>query len=407
MRLFYKKFGLLIIFLALSIIFINAQNSFYSGYGLGSNYPGTTTRMEAMGYSGSAIYDSLSVASYNPAVWHSFYSVSLQGKLNYSTMNSTKREGDFNSANLNGFAVKMPLGNYSGMAFGIKPSYRTRSESHLESTVGFFGDSLGYADHVIAKGGISEFFIGGGYRLTRYISAGLMAKFLFGKYSTQLKTEINSKSYYYNKQNSIKGQQLGAGLFLNVPENYSISLYYDRNINFKYNKKVDHHLGKGDTSNYKSANYPAHIKFGVGKFVSPRLVLTADLNYSKMPGNNADFSFLGKGVNQDSYLIGAGIESRPSPEEYQPSFFENMFYRAGLYYREDGIKVDEEKQLTEMGISLGAGIPFHNNFSRFDFALIYSLTDGFLSQEIGKENKIAINISITSGGLWFFNALRR
>src|SRR6056297_619281 len=115
--------------LLLGISFINAQNSFYSSYGLGKNYQNASVRMEGLGYSGSAIYDSLSTTSFNPALWHSFQTVSLQGRLDYSSMNTTKLNSNYQTAALGGLNVKLPIGNYTGLAFGIKPSYRVNTES--------------------------------------------------------------------------------------------------------------------------------------------------------------------------------------------------------------------------------------------------------------------------------------
>ncbi|MCF7885666.1 MAG: hypothetical protein K9M80_04140 [Candidatus Marinimicrobia bacterium] len=394
----------------LSLISLKAQNSFYYPYGMGKSYINSSTRMEAMGYSGSAIYDSLQVTSYNPGMWHSFNTVSLQGKLDYSSMSSSKINGNYKTTSLEGFTIKMPIGNYSGLAFGLKSLFRVNSKSIITDHVSFFDESLDFENSIIMNGGVSDFFLGAGYRVTEYLSAGLVANFLFGKYSTRIKTEGESSLYYYNKINNIKGRQLGFGLNWDVPDNYAISLYYDRNLDFKYDQIVDYHIGKDDTLDYKSIDYPSNLQIGVKKHIKPGLIATADINYSSLPNSLSQLTVLGSGKYNDAYLIGAGLEKQPS-QEFNPGLLQRMYYRLGGFYRKEGFRPLEEngygQSYTEKGVSLGLGLPFYNDYSRLDISLIYSIADGFLDSEIGKENKITINFEITSGGLWFNNALRK
>lgn len=409
MRLnFFKKIFIVLIIISFFSISI-AQNSFYSKYGLGTNYQNASTRMEGLGYSGSAIYDSLHVTSQNPALWHSFNTVSLQGKLNYSRMTTSKINNNYQTAALAGFTVKMPLGKYSGLAFGLQPSYRVNSESEMSSSQLLSGDSLGYNNHAIIEGGISEVFIGGGYRLTKYLSTGIVLKFLFGKYSSNLKTDLNTRPYYYARERNIKGEQLGLGLFWNVPRNYSISFYHDRNLDFQYNNKVTYYNGTGDTTDYSSIDYLSNYRLGARKYLTSDLVFSADLALSELPQSLMAFNSGLDGSYDNSYLIGFGLEKQPSTE-YNPGFFQRMFYRLGGYYKKDGFKPKNNNftsdQYNEIGISAGLGIPFYNDFSRIDLSMIYSVADGYINPSIGKEKKITINIEITSGGFWFYNALK-
>lgn len=401
----YIKNGLVVILIFLSVNFINAQNSFYSSYGLGQKYMESTTRMAGLGFSGSAVYDSLNITSYNPALWHSFYTVSLQGELNYSSMSAGNTDGQFQSADLTGFTVKLPLGNYSGLAFGVKPLYRTNSETKVTESIDFDNETLGYENDFLTKGGVSEFYIGGGYRVTKYLSAGLVAKFLFGKYSSRLRTEASTNNYYLNSNKSVKGHQLGGGLHWRVPHNYSVALYYDHNLDFQYDSKVAYQFGPGDTTGYKDINFPSRLQLGLAKNIKPNLVLSSDIVLSQMPQSFSDFSIYGQGEYQDAYQIGIGLEQRPSGD-YNATFLESMYYRVGGYYRQGDYAIDSDPP-TEMGISAGFGLPFYNRFSRLDVAVIYSITDGYLASDIGKENKITIDLEITSGGLWFFNALQK
>src|SRR6056297_3494080 len=98
MKKYYIQKIVIVFIILVNLAITRAQNSFYSKYGLGKSYVNSSVRMEALGYSGSAIYDSLNVTSFNPALWHSFNTVSLQGKLDYSNMTTANIQNHYQTA---------------------------------------------------------------------------------------------------------------------------------------------------------------------------------------------------------------------------------------------------------------------------------------------------------------------
>ncbi|MCK4295777.1 MAG: hypothetical protein KAX28_03865, partial [Candidatus Marinimicrobia bacterium] len=75
-----KLLALLILFSTVAF----AQNSFYSSYGFGIESRSLPVRMIGMGNTGSAVEDSLSLNTLNPAFWNGFLSTSLQGQVESS-----------------------------------------------------------------------------------------------------------------------------------------------------------------------------------------------------------------------------------------------------------------------------------------------------------------------------------
>ena len=398
-----KKYFTLVVILIIGLTFLTAQSSNYSSYGIGIEQRASSTRMEGLGFSGSALYDSLSVTSYNPALWYGFRTVSLQGKVQYSNVKASKVSNEIEMGNFEGFSIKMPLTQYGGFVLGLKPSTRANSEVLDDKT----------GSKVKIKGGISELYFGGGYRLTKYLSGGLVSRFLFGKYSYLTNTETSYSKYYFSQHQNIRGNILGMGLFWRKPRNYSISFQYNHPVKVSHSKIIEYNRStksgeqnlKNDTTGYSSLDYPKNIKIGLSKHITKRISVTSDLNYSEkmdtefqIPAEK-DFDYTG------SYLIGMGMERKPS-RRFNAGFLDKLYYRVGAFYENGNIKSKAGKGRIEKGVSAGIGIPFYSGMSRLDISLLYSETSGFLDESIGKEKKLSINVELTSGGVWFSNALK-
>ncbi len=77
-----------------------------------------------------------------------------------------------------------------------------------------------------------------------------------------------------------------------------------------------------------------------------------------------------------------------------------MTYRAGYFFQQLDFQDRSGNNVTEYGISVGAGFPYYGDWGRIDVALRYGQR-GDLSSNPVTEDIFQIYISITGGEKWF------
>ena len=84
--------------------------------------------------------------------------------------------------------------------------------------------------------------------------------------------------------------------------------------------------------------------------------------------------------------------------------FDFFHYRVGFFRRSHYIR-DLQDSLTEMGFSLGLGIPFGLTRNQLDFGIRTSRREGFLSNST--EIITHLSVGLTIGDLWLIKGKRR
>ncbi len=392
-----------IVLLLLSISILMAESSYYSQNELGIMGNALSVRSQGMGQTGGAIMDSISITSENPAFWYNFQTTSLQGFLDYSNQFSEKGENGFRTSNLGGFALKFPVGEYVGVALGLKPEYRTDYTTTNLDSVPFDGEMINFYNKSELKGGISEAFLGFGYKLGSRLSLGAKAKLLFGNYNFYNYTDKNfdnsNDTRYYEKL-KMSGLQTEFGIGWVEKNNFSLGIAYSLHNTFKYRTKIDYNFGPDSSNAHKKVKMPNKFTISLHKKLLKQLYFTTDLYYQ---GEYTDFvnevAFFDEVKSNDSYFIGAGIE-RVHPQRWNSDLWKNFDYRAGIYYRNQPF-YKENSEITDLGLSVGLGVPMNMNQTILDISFQYIRRSGYLEDEIGLETIYKVNFGITTGGLWF------
>ena len=401
-----KLLALLILFSTVAF----AQNSFYSSYGFGIESRSLPVRMIGMGNTGSAVEDSLSLNTLNPAFWNGFLSTSLQGQVESSFLNVP--EVPFNNAlsRFMGFSLKLPITKKIGVAFGLMPETRVHAKNTFVDSTKFIDSFIPYRYSVEALGGISEFFIGGGYRINPQWRVGIKTKLYFGNYINKGSADINNNGTvdsYYNRRVTVNGSQIGLGVaWVDKSGELCLSGYIDQSINFKYKTDYDYFYGPDSTIGFKSLNYPSSYRLGISKKLPMNLRFNTDFRFTKVSSSLFnDFYQFKRTSSKDSYFIGIGLEKLPSDRK-DSKFLAKLFFRIGTYYRTEPFYY-LQKKVEESGVSFGIGVPFRRDLSRLDLAIVAAKRDGFLNEKIGSEKVISLHIGITTGGIWFRKSKRR
>jgi len=381
-----------------------AQSSHYSAYGFGMQSPTPSVRVLGLAGAGSGIRDSLGLNPINPALWNGFYTASLQGQLNTFGL-ATTEQNDWHSLNqFGGFSFKFPIGSYLGFALGIAPISRTDVQrSYLDSLI-FRDNYILYQDDLEIKGGLSEFYSGLGYRITRNLNAGLKLRFIFGDIVYQKLLDLNNNNdidSFYKRRLTVKGTQLGLGMTWEEPENYRIALYVEQDINFQYKKVYNYQYGPDSVSQYQSLPYPALYRLGIYKNIQKNIALVGDIEWCRVQKDIFQkFDIYQNGLAKNGYAIHAGLEKHPS-QSLKRKWWQNLFFRVGGYYKSGLYYKAGFDQPSELGFTTGVGIPYHNNMNRIDIALKYGFRQGFLDEYIGEERILTLHFGITTGGIWF------
>jgi hypothetical protein len=380
-----------------------AQNSFHSQNGYGLTGENGSVRSQGLGNTGGAISDSLSLTSENPAFWYNFETTSLQGVLNTSSLKAEKLNDTYTASGLSGFSLKFPVGEYIGVAMGLTPNFRANFEtSNLHQQV-FDGDTILFANESNLTGGISEAFLGFGYKFGSRLSFGVKSKILFGNYNYNNVTDKgdnNSTDSKYSEKLKMSGLQTELGVGWKQKDNFSIGLSYTIPLSFNYRSKFDFSWGEDQSTENENVKLPSRFTISLQKKLIKQLYFTSDFYYLE------DYSELVEKVgffndikSDNSYYIGFGLE-RVHSKKIEKNLLLNYNYRLGAFYRTEPFYLNSD-QVMDLGITLGVGIPMNFNMTQVDVAFQYIQRTGFLDDEIGKENIYKLNIGITTGGLWF------
>ncbi|MBU1634825.1 hypothetical protein KJ762_09990, partial [bacterium] len=131
-----------IIFLLTCSLF--GQTSYYSTYGFGLSSPGISARYLALGQTGIAIPDSISLNISNPALWDGFMTTSVQGQLGTSSFTTSSGWPGATQTQFLGFSFKFPIGKDAGFAMGITPYTRMKGEISITDSIESYDPKVYY-----------------------------------------------------------------------------------------------------------------------------------------------------------------------------------------------------------------------------------------------------------------------
>ncbi len=382
-----------------------SQISYYANYGFGVESPANSVRILGMGRIGTAVRDSMSLNQSNPALWQGFGSTSLQGQMYTSALSIPDLDFKGRIVNFSGFSFKLPVGKRAGLAIGLAPLSRMKSSVSFADSLIFQDDKFEYNSVVELSGGISELYLGSGYRVSPNLAIGLRANFLFGNYVVRNHTEIDSdidSESYYKRTIAVDGSRISFGLLLSDrSQRYNLAATVEKGNELKRWTIIENNFGPDTTIKSDPINFPTIIKVGINLPIARNLAFNADMQYGIYEEDLFQNFYIFqqfKSDSRNSYAVGIGLERSPR-QELKSTFFQKLYYRCGAYYQTE--PVYQNSGIYEYGVTAGISLPFFYNLNRIDFALTYGLKNGFLSDEIGNEKILGIHLGITTGEPWF------
>lgn len=417
------------------------ENSPYSRYGMGDIVPNQNMVSRAMGGITAGYADFQSINLVNPAALGQIRNTifDIAGEVDVRTLKSNISPDKFTSVNalISYLQLGVPLSSekmlkkkqYWGASFGLRPL--TRINYKIENNTRPLGlDSLNTIYE--GSGGITQANFSTGLRI-KNLSIGVSTGYTFGSkdYSTILNFISDSIAYF--KSNTSTRSRFG-GAFLNT------GIQYEVRLKNKSTKEKDNVLRFGAYANWqqslsaKQDRVNETIAFdGNGGIVSidtvsavtnqsgkvilpstygfgfshatPNFLIGADVELSNWDA----YRYYGeKDFVQNSYMIRVGAQYYPAKDNTLPSkYWSFVKYRAGLYYGNDYIKLDN-KNKPNFAFTAGVGMPL-TSLQRISYTgEIVALNAGV---EIGargnketqslRENYMRINIGVSMNARWF------
>jgi hypothetical protein len=317
-------------------------------------------------------------------------------------------------------------GNSWGVSFGLRPI--TRINYKIEKSERLPGiDSL-YTLYE-GNGGITQANVSTGIKIKNF-SFGLSGGYSFGNkdYSTRLLFVNDSVSYY--KSNTANITRFG-GVFVNAGLQYDIKIKKEGllrlgvygnleqnldakrdNINETFSYDANGGLYTIDTVSYRSG-VDGKIKipatYGAGfTYSDNHWLFGADLELTSWEKYRY---YEQKDAIQNSYTVRMGAQYLPATIGTSTSkYWSFVKYRAGIYYGNDYIKVDD-KNRTNYGLTLGAALPLtklqRNSYEYYrdgdvmlNTGIEYGSRGNKQSQSL-RENIIRFSIGVTMSARWF------
>lgn len=401
----YRNFSLLFFAGLLSITFgvfgQGTGNNPYSAIGIGdleNNYG--SVRNIGMGSTGISARNHQFINFLNPALLGNNKGIRLDstvkmeyaGTAQFRGLNAPSGSETSQGVNIQYFSLFFPVSKVWGTAIGLQPYSAVQYDISYSKTVtgGATGDTANYQNS--GHGGLYKLFFSNGVGLSKTISVGLEASYLFGNitesvsaalpsagitnegfkqitsysnlylkpgiryrkelYKTIVDTVRTYDSISFENKVFVKIYKKPTGIFVNgaFTCDYNSAAKIQQSTSL-YNVSVNNIvvLDTAVTTKKYAASLPPSFRFGLSIDKFMKWNIAADISYAAWSKFNPGYT-----ANQlgDSYTVALGGEFTPGELKLK-----SRTYRLGFSYTKSPIVI-EGKQLNDISVSLGATVPF-------------------------------------------------
>ena len=393
----------------------NSTNSPYTRYGYGILADQAFVSQRGMGGIGYGLRNSQMINPMNPASYSSVDSMTFMfdfgfsGQVSWFSDALNNKERDING-NLENIAMQFPIAKKLGVGVGFEPvsyvGYNYSDTSRLPVDQGL----VQYISS--GRGGQSRVYGSISYDFLNRISLGVKLSYLFGDIThSNLVTFGSSNNYNTTWIDTLRsyGFLYDFGIQYHQPvgkfKTITIGAVYTPKTRFSAKAtsgvyRVDPSSGMimdSQTTSSSDSVFELPESFGLGFTYNRlgRVTVGADLLYQRW----ADVKYFDQtGAFNNRLKLNAGGEFIPN--RTGNNLLQKMRYRAGLYYVNSYLKVQNSKY-SEYGADLGFGIPMQDKRSFINLAFEYTLIRPD-SNTLIDEQHFKISLSYTFNELWFF-----
>ncbi len=407
---------MIMLFVGINVYGQSDLSSPYSRFGLGDISTGSpNTILKGMGGVSNAMSGRTLLNPNNPASYASLDTLSFVfdagfyiKTANYSTNKLTEKGSN---ASFDYASVGMSLSRWWKIGLGIMP-YSNREYNVITDhyDLGFYNVAFQ------GEGGISKVFFANGFRITKDLSVGVTASYIFGTLIDNTTIYFPDSTYYLNGRRSIDMRisdfKFDYGLMYKLPISSC-----DVTLGFTYTQGSDiaskrdlfiRNMFKGygnlaenpiDTLQYiedEIVNISLPHGFGGGVSVGKKgWLVGADFNWAGWKG------FEMNGVNdslQNSWNVAIGGSFKPESTSIS-KYYKKITYRAGFHFDQTYYNVYGQS-INKYGVTLGVGLPVPRSLTSFNVAVEFG-SMGTTKNNLVKETYFNISISMSIYDRWF------
>ncbi|GEM_PF-2273491 len=399
------------LFIVLIIVSISYSQigSIYSNTPIGELVTDFSVRRNGLGL-GIASQEIYDLNPINPASWNSIPYVKFIGSFKFSSnsFSDVNSNNKLSNGSFNSLLIALPVERSLGIVFsgGIIPyskiNYKVLSP---ENTF----DSIKYTSRFEANGGITNYYFGLSSRVKNHFSIGLAASFLVGTVSKVLSTDFledNMIDPEFTEKLKYNGVGVRIGIVSeNLNKKFNLKPFTDIRVGFSYLNSVSLNtnlldLKRGffiDTvSEFNfTTKIPSQIAFGLAFNYKNKYNLYIDYLNQNLSNLNSDYKKSSFELSAHN-IYSIGVELIPSSKP--KNFFETISWRAGLFYKDLGIKINGQN-INETGIKAGLSFPI-DQLNLLDIAVQYSIR-GKKEKFFVKESIFNLWVGINFAEIWF------
>jgi long-subunit fatty acid transport protein len=346
----------------------------YSRYGVGDLSANSNAWNFSMGGNSIGLRSPNHININNPASYTAFDSTSFVFEggaiFNYVTLKTNLQSTSRTYASLGYLTFGFPITKWWKTSLALLPfsnvGYNISADQILPSvgrTVRIYTGS----------GGINRFMWGNGFKLTKNLSIGINASYLFGSMTREAASTFPDSVYYVNFRQDYNIAV--SGFYFDYGVQYTAKLKKDLKLtagavfatSTKVNAKTDYfattYFSSNGTDTPKDTiqsepgvrgTITIPLMFGLGlSFEKPdKWLIGADYRWQ----NWKNYQALGTNDSLvNSYQISLGAEIVPDYNNFT-SYFKRVRYRMGLKYNSTYLQL-QGKHLNEYSVSIGLGLP--------------------------------------------------
>lgn len=382
------------------------SSSPYSLFGLGSEYDADFGSLPGIGSSGSALPGNRFINSLNPAslgfMYQNHFLFDVGGKAIMTSYKDVSTSESRNNVQFSHIAFAFPVSKKSGVSLALKP-YSSSSYAISNLSLAIKDSNEFYTYSAKGTGGLNDFDISYGYRVSPKLSIGAKGSVLFGN------TAVNESYYVSNSLLNIAKTSNYGGVRMTLGSQYVVDSTFTiaatvkspATINASKTGTITSTTVSGTTVvasglTLDSDDYimPFELGFGVSKRFKENYNFTLDYQKSFWSNTNQSDSY-GTFLNQDKFAAGLTFERAKQGRSY----FDRIKYTTGFNYDTGYLEI-EGKRVRNVALSVGVSVPLDNMFSMLNVSYSYG-QKGSITSGLIKENYHKISVNLSLDGLWF------
>lgn len=425
--------GALLLLLAISstVTGQNYVNNPYTRFAIGDLMNSGFSYNKSLGGSSIGIRPSNQINYLNPASYTAqdtlsfLFHAGMSGRL--STLSTESEKDHSNNMNVDNFAMGFPITRWWKFSLGLVPYSRVQY---------LFRENINSEDNLIiehkGQGGYNKFYFGTGIQLTKFLSAGVNANYLFGSLNRERSIDIAeitvastkiTEEYVASDFNFCFGLQAHP-TFVDKNDHKHTFVFgatYDlvSDIEIDYSAMTSRNFPSHvtnpiiDTFNIiadskKILTLPGKLGLGLSYNYDEKLMLTMEYSKQKFSEGlgifNSDVYDL---VDYSSYRFGVEYVPTPMSSRTRAQYFERIHYRLGGHYSNSYLSMADQ-QIADYGISIGLGLPWRNSQrlytpTAFNISYEYGVR-GTTNNGLIKENYHVITFGVSLFDFWFLKA---